>query len=138
MNMEKKQRTAVWLTPGTMSRIDGMLQTAGCANRSQFLEKAARLYLDQLGKNDAAAFLEQVLGARLRQTAKDWLEELCKHLFQWCVELNMACHTVAAHFRDDSFDLWDLRRIAVDEVRNTNGAVSFEDAAKREEMRREK
>ena len=141
MISEGKQRTAVWLTPKTLSRIDGMLEAAGCDNRSQFLEKAARLYLNQLGKNDASVFLDQVMGMQLRRTAADWLEELCKQLFRWCVELNMTCHTIAAHFRDDEFDLWDLRRIAADEVRNTDGAVSFDRAAEAEsrfQERREK
>ena len=82
MNESTKKRTAVWLTQETMSRIDGMLEASGCKNRSQFLEKAARLYLDQLGSGDASAFLDLVLGKAIQKTAKSWLEELCKNLFR--------------------------------------------------------
>lgn len=40
----------------------------------------------------------------------------------------MMCHTIAAHFRTDNIYTRELRGFAVDEVKRTNGQVSFEDA----------
>lgn len=40
----------------------------------------------------------------------------------------MMCHTIAAHFRIDDIYTRELRGFAVDEVKRTNGQVSFEDA----------
>ena len=40
----------------------------------------------------------------------------------------MMCHTIAAHFRTDDIYTRELRGFAVDEVKRTNGQVSFEDA----------
>lgn len=37
-------------------------------------------------------------------------------------------HTIAAHFRTDSIYTRELRAYAVDEVKRTNGQVSFESA----------
>ena len=49
-------------------------------------------------------------------------------LFKWCVELNMACHAIAAHFKVDEIDRRELRRYAVDEVKRTYGRISFDNA----------
>ncbi len=49
-------------------------------------------------------------------------------LFKWCVELNMMCHTIAAHFRAAPIDRRELRAYAIDEVKRTNGQISFSNA----------
>ena len=49
-------------------------------------------------------------------------------LFKCAVELNMLCHTIAAHFRTDPIHTRELRADAVDEGKRTNGQVSFESA----------
>lgn len=40
----------------------------------------------------------------------------------------MMCHTIAAHFRADPIDRKELRAYAVDEVKRTNGQISFSSA----------
>ena len=42
----------------------------------------------------------------------------------------MLCHTIAAHFRTDPIHTRELRAYAVDEVKRTNGQVSFESAVR--------
>ena len=42
----------------------------------------------------------------------------------------MLCHTIAAHFRTDPIHTRELRAYAVDEVKRTNGQVSFENAVR--------
>ena len=49
-------------------------------------------------------------------------------IFKWCVELNMMGHTIAAHFRADPINRRELRAYAVDEVKRTNGQISFDRA----------
>ena len=44
--------------------------------------------------------------------------------------LQMLCHTIAAHFRTDPIHTRELRAYAVDEVKRTNGRVSFESAVR--------
>ena len=51
-------------------------------------------------------------------------------LFKCAVELNMLCHTIAAHFRADPIHTRELRAYAVDEVKRTNGQVSYESAVR--------
>ena len=64
----------------------------------------------------------------IRGTLENHNNRLRSLLFKWCVELNMMCHTIAAHFRADPIDRRELRAYAIDEVKRTNGQISFSNA----------
>ena len=51
-------------------------------------------------------------------------------LFKCAVEQGIMAHTIAAHFRTDPIHTRELRAYAVDEVKRTNGQVSFESAVR--------
>ena len=72
-------------------------------------------------------FILSILTA-IQGTLEDNNNRLCRIIFKWAVELNMMCHTIAAHFRTDDIYTRELRGFAVDEVKRTNGQVSFESA----------
>ena len=69
-------------------------------------------------------------GGNIPGTLDDNNNRLCRILFKCAVELNMLCHTIAAHFRTDPIHTRELRAYAVDEVKRTNGQVSFENAVR--------
>ena len=50
---EKKQRIPVWLYPDTLRAIDSAMEQANCKSRSEFLEKAARMYAGYISANNA-------------------------------------------------------------------------------------
>ena len=61
-----KERTAVWLYPETMERLDGWLPKDNCKSRSEFIEKALSFYMGYLGTEDISSYLElQALMDRL-------------------------------------------------------------------------
>ena len=125
---ENKKRTAVWLTPGVIRRMDGWLEEDNCKTRSEFIEKALRFYMGCLATEDTSEYLSRALVDTLRGTLADNENRLRTLLFKLCVEVNMMGHTVAAHFRADPVNRRELRAYAVDEVKRTNGQVSFESA----------
>ena len=125
---ENKKRTAVWLTPGVIRRMDGWLEEDNCKTRSEFIEKALRFYMGCLATEDTSEYLSRALVDTLRGTLADNENRLCTLLFKLCVEVNMMSHTVAAHFRADPVNRRELRAYAVDEVLRTNGKISFDDA----------
>mgnify|MGYP003197091354 CR=1 FL=1 len=51
---ENKKRTAVWLTPGVIRRMDGWLEEDNCKTRSEFIEKALRFYMGYLAAEDTS------------------------------------------------------------------------------------
>ena len=125
---DNKKRTAVWLTPGVIRRMDSWLEEDNCKTRSEFIEKALRFYMGCLAAEDTSEYLSRALVDTLRGTLADNENRLRTLLFKLCVEVNMMSHTVAAHFRADPVNRRELRAYAVDEVLRTNGKISFDDA----------
>ena len=128
MTSEYKKKTTVWLYPSTISKIDGWKGADNCANRSEFMEKAVSFYVGYLSAEDTTEYLSKALLANMQGILDDNSNRLRSLLFKWCVELNMACHTIAAHFGVDDIDRRELRRFAVDEVKRTYGQISFDHA----------
>ena len=130
MNEDNKRNTTLWLRPSTLQRMDSWLAEDNCQSRSEFTEKALRFYMGYLGSCDTTEYLSKALVTVIRGTLENHNNRLRSLLFKWCVELNMMCHTIAAHFRTDDIYTRELRGFAVDEVKRTNGQVSFENAVR--------
>lgn len=128
MSDENKKRTAVWLSPSVIRRMDSWLEEDNCSTRSEFIEKALRFYMGYLATEDTSEYLSQALVDTLQGIVADNSNRLRTMIFKWCVELNMMGHTIAAHFRADPIDRRELRAYAVDEVKRTNGQISFDRA----------
>lgn len=128
MSDENKKRTAVWLSPNVIRRMDSWLEEDNCSTRSEFIEKALRFYMGYLATEDTSEYLSQALVDTLQGIVADNSNRLRTMIFKWCVELNMMGHTIAAHFRADPINRRELRAYAVDEVKRTNGQISFDRA----------
>lgn len=128
MENERKTRTAVWLWPGTIRKIDEWLEKDNCETRSEFIEKALGFYLGYLQSGDATGYMSEVLSSLIKGILDNNNNRLRSLLFKWAVELNMMCHTIAAHYRVDEIDRRALRAFAVDEVKKTCGQISFDHA----------
>ena len=125
---DNKKCTTIWLRPSVIRRMDAWLEEANCRSRSEFIEKAVRFYMGYLGTEDTSEYLSDALVATLRGIIADSTNRTNGILFKCAVELNMLCHTIAAHFRADPIHTRELRAYAVDEVKRTNGQIRFEDA----------
>ena len=128
MEDEKKTRTAVWLWPGTILKIDEWMKRDNCETRSEFIEKALGFYLGYLQSGEATGYMSEVLSTLITGILDNNNNRLRSLLFKWAVELNMMCHTIAAHYRVDEIDRRALRAFAVDEVKKTYGQISFDHA----------
>ena len=128
MSDENKKGTAVWLSPGVIRRMDSWLEEDNCKTRREFVEKALRFYMGYLATEDTSEYLSQALVDTLQGIVADNSNRLRTMIFKWCVELSMMGHTIAAHFRADPINRRELRAFAVDEVKRTNGQISFDRA----------
>jgi len=118
---DNKKSTTIWLRPSVISRMDGWLEADNCQSRSEFVDKALRFYMGYLGTEDNTTYISRAILTAIQGTLDDNNNRLCRILFKCAVELNMLCHTIAAR---------ELRAYAVDEVKRTNGQVSFENAVR--------
>ena len=87
---------------------------------------------EHLGTEDNTTYISQAILTAIQGTLKLNNLRLQTILFKCAVELNMLCHTIAAHFRADPIHTRELRAYAVDEVKRTNGRVSFESAVQQQ------
>lgn len=128
MDEENRLKITLWLKPGIVRQMDGWLEEDNCKSRGEFAEKALRFYMGYLATEDTSEYLSQVLVDTLHGIVADNSNRLRTMIFKWCVELNMMGHTIAAHFRADPINRRELRAYAVDEVKRTNGQISFDRA----------
>jgi len=128
MEEQNKKKTTFWVPPETIQRMDSWLAADNCASRSEFVDKALRFYMGYLSSEDTTLFLSDALVATLRGIVGDNENRIRSVMFKQAVELNMMSHTIAAHFRADPIDRRELRAFAIEEVKRTNGQVSFEHA----------
>ena len=123
-----KQGTTVWLTPSMIEHMDQWVERDNCRSRSELMEKSLKFYLGYLECNNASDYLCEVLSSLIQGILENNNNRLRSLLFKWAVELNMLCHTIAAHFRVDPIDRRELRAFAIDEVKRSCGQVSFDHA----------
>ena len=127
-NKDNKEPTTLWLRPSTMGKVDAALAIAKCKSRSEFVEEAIRYYLDHLISCDVHEYLTKELRDEFHKAAVENENRIRSLIFKWAVELNMMCHTIAAHYRADPINRRQLRAFAVKEVMDTKGKVSFNHA----------
>ena len=128
MDDKNRLKITLWLKPDIVRRMDGWLEEDNCKSRGEFAEKALRFYMGYLATEDTSEYLSQALVDTLQGIVADNSNRLRTMIFKWCVELNMMGHTIAAHFRADPINRRELRAYAVDEVKRTNGQISFDRA----------
>lgn len=128
MEENKKVGATVWLKPEVYQRMELLMEIDNCKSRSEFVGKAVVFYMGYLESKDATFYLCEVLSATIKGILDNNNNRLRSLLFKWAVELNMLCHTIAAHFRADEIDRRALRAFAVDEVKKSCGQVSFDHA----------
>ena len=130
---EVKTRIPVWLYPSTLEVMDRAMKIANCKSRSEYLEKAALFYAGYVSGQDATAYLPPALASVLRGTVQDTENRICRLLFKLAVEIGMMMHVLAAGLEIDNSQLDALRWQCVQEVKKTNGGISFKDTLKKHE-----
>lgn len=128
MEEQNKKKTTIYLPLSVIQRMDAWLAEDNCKSRNEFIEKALRFYMGYLSTEDTSEYLSRALVATLRGIMTDNANRFRSLIFKLCVEVGMASHTVAAHFKADPIDLRELRHYVVDEVKRTNGQIKFDDA----------
>ena len=124
---EKKERIPVWLYPSTLEAIDKAMYQANCKSRSEFLENAAQMYAGYISADSAIKFLPAALVSAFPATVQLSEDRIARLLFKQTVELSMMMNVLAAGLEIDESQLDDLRWRCVQNVKRTNGGITFKD-----------
>ena len=127
-NQEVKRRFQLWVMPSTLELADQYYRNDNCASRSEFIEKAIRFYAGYVSSQQNQDYLARVIPATVKGIVDESSHRMGRLLFKMAVELAVTENILAAVCEVDQQELKRLRGQCIQEVRRTNGMLSFEDA----------
>ncbi len=130
MTEETKDRIPVWLYPSTLECMDALLELDNCKSRSEFIEKAVRLYSGYIAGEKGAMFLPTAITSAMSGIVSTTENRIARVMFKLAVEMSMMMNILASTADVDENTLRRLRGKCVSDVKKSIGAVNFEDVAK--------
>ena len=113
-----------------MDSVEKLYREDDCRSKSEFIEKAIRFYCGYLAAERAAEFLPAGLASTLEGVLTLFGERLGRLLFKLAVEQAITNHILAADTDIDAETLDRLRGRCVNDVKRTNGQISFREILK--------
>lgn len=124
---EEKVKFLMRIDPDTDRKIKAALPRANCRSQNEFMESAVRFYCDYLAAEDVADFLPPIFVHAMRGTIQLSENRIARLLFKLTVEISMMMNVLALGLEIDSSQLDQLRWQCVQEVKKTNGTITFKD-----------
>ena len=128
INQTEKRKFALWISRDTIELAKKHYKDDNCSSASEFIEKAILFYLGYLSTQVNQDYLAQVIPATVKGIVDESSNRMGRLLFKIAVELAVSENILAAVCDVNQTDLTRLRGQCVQEVRKTNGLLSFETA----------
>ena len=125
---EVKRRVQLWIKPSTLELVDQYYQSDNCASRSEFIEKAILFYLGYLSCQENQDYLADVIPSTVKGIVDESSNRMGRLLFKMAVEQAVISNILAAVCDVNQQELKRLRGQCVQEIKRTNGMLSFEQA----------
>ena len=125
---EVKRRFQLWIKPFTLELADQYYHIDNCASRSEFIEKAILFYVDYVSSQQSQDYLADVIPSTVKGIVDESSNRMGRLLFKMAVEQAVISNILAAVCEVNQQELKRLRGQCVQEIRRTNGMISFEQA----------
>ena len=123
----EKIKFAMRIKPDTQDLVREWYHKDNCQSQNEFIEKAIHYYVEHLSAQSSTSFLPSALVSALRATIQASENRISRLLFKLTVEISMMMHVLAEGLEINVSRLDDLRWQCVQEVKKTNGAITFND-----------
>ena len=123
-----KRKFALWIRPSLLEEVDSLYKSDNCASRSEFMEKALQFYIGYLTCNHAQDYLADVIPSTVKGIMDETANRMGRLLFKMAVEQAVSENILAAVCDVDQTELTRLRGQCIEEIRKTNGLLSFDKA----------
>ena len=123
-----KRKFALWIRPSLLEEVDSLYKSDNCASRSEFMEKALRFYMGYLSSQKNQDYLADVIPSTVKGIMDETANRMGRLLFKMAVEQAVTENILAAVCSVDQQDLSRLRGQCIEEIRKTNGLLSFDKA----------
>ena len=127
-----KEKFALWITPECKQLVDDCYADDQCQSRSEYIEKAILFYTGFLYAEKADRYLPKVLQQILSGTLDRFAERIGRQLFKLAVEQNVNNHILASDTDIDAARYMKMHTLSMDQVKGTNGKISFVDVLQQE------
>ena len=124
---EEKVKFQMRIDPDTDRKIKAAMPRSNCRSQNEFMESAVRFYCDYLAAEDVADFLPPIFVHAMRGTIQCSEDRIARLLFKLTVEISMMMNVLAAGLEIDASQLDALRWRCVQDVKKTNGTITFKD-----------
>ena len=129
-----KIKFPLWLTPECKQVVEDSYRPDQCQSRSEFIEKAIWFYAGFLHTLDAGAYLPRASKQMLDGTLGVFAERIGRQLFKLAVEQNVNNHILASDTDIDAARYMKMHTLSMDQVRSTNGKITFVDVLQQEKV----
>lgn len=119
---------ALRIRPETQELVRAWYRKDNCKSQSEFIEKAIFFYVEHLAAQDSTEFLPSALVSALRATVQSSENRIARMMFKLAVELCMMMNVMAVGLDINTSQLEQMRWQCVQEVKRTNGTITFKDA----------
>ena len=125
-----KNRHTVWLTDEAWNMVGGEYKADGCSTQNEYIEKAIRFYTGYRKTDRNERYLTDAISGALETRLGALGDRIGKLLFKMAVEMPVSETILAAVCDVNQTELTRLRGQCVQEIRKTNGLLSFDTALK--------
>lgn len=125
-----KKRTGLYIETDLLKKCDACMELAGVDSRNEFVNEAIRLFVGSLEARDSQQYLAEYITSAISGAVGISEKRLARLMFKQAVELSIMMNVLAAVADVDADTLRRLRAKCVEDVKRSNGSVSFEDAVK--------
>ena len=122
-----KNRHTIFLPDEVWETVKEHYRADGCSSKNEYIEKAIRFYTGYRDAEDAGKYLTPVLTEVLEGTLGVVANRMGRLLFKHSVELAIMSHLIAADTAVDQATMERLRGRCVEDVKRTNGQITFKD-----------
>ena len=123
----EKIKFAMRIKPETQELVREWYHKDNCQSQNEFIEKAIHFYVEHLSAQSSTSFLPSALVSALRATIQASENRIARLLFKLTVEISMMMHVLAEGLEINTGRLDNLRWQCVQEVKKTNGTITFND-----------
>ena len=128
--VKDKNKFALWITPEVKEDVAQSFSKYGAKSQSEFIESAIVFYLAYQRAEEDDVFLPDEISRAIKRSLDPLMQKIGSILFKVAVEQDIGNHILAYDTDIDLKTLDKLRWRCVNEVRSTNGRISFKDALK--------
>ena len=124
----EKIKFALRIRPETQELVREWYPKDNCQSQNEFIENAIYFYVEHLSAQESSRFLPTALVSALQATVQNSENRTARLLFKLTVEISMMMHVLAEGLEINNSQLDNLRWQCVQEVKKTNGSITFKEA----------